>query len=273
MPSPRVAAASERQRERQECQHRRRDEDPVHAREDAAHQRATIIGPCGRSSLVQVLDREGFVIERERELRRDQREPPAGRALDVRDAVVEPAAILLHLTGHLTTAVVGAKGLEPTRRARKRSDGEVPSRVGADERAPIHDATVPRGPWQHGHERHPTGDDQPDRARAPPRSRARLRSRARARSRRQHQERHAQQRLWAHQRRDPEHERPGGYSHHRAPRRPRRFGSAAPCHADRHVEAREHEQRRQRLGHEQRPVEHEPGMERDQRAGHHRAPW
>src|SRR5438105_11489284 len=97
---------------------------------------APLFGPRGRARLAQVLDRERFVIERERELRRDQRNVVPRVAANLLDAVREPAAVLLDLSKNLAATVRGVERLEATRRPRERADREVPSGVRADERAP-----------------------------------------------------------------------------------------------------------------------------------------
>ena len=122
------------------------------------------LGPGLGTRLVQVLDRERLVVEREAELRGDERQPvPRVRARICVEAVVQPAAVLLHLAGDLAAAVARAQRLEAAGGAREGADGEVPAGVGAHERAAVHHAAVARGPGQHRHERDGARASAPDR--------------------------------------------------------------------------------------------------------------
>jgi hypothetical protein len=76
-----------------------------------------------------------------------------GVSFDFVQAVRKPAAILLYLTGYLAASVRGAKGFEASGCAREGADRKVPSAIGADEGAAIHDAAVSCGPREDGHER------------------------------------------------------------------------------------------------------------------------
>src|ERR1019366_1979160 len=100
------------------------------------------------SRFVEVLDGERLVIEREPEFRRYEREPVPGPGGDLAQPVLQPAAVLLHLTGHIAAPVARAQSLEATGRTRECADGEVPAAVGAHERAAVHDAAVAGGPRQ-----------------------------------------------------------------------------------------------------------------------------
>src|SRR6202022_4275658 len=96
--------------------------------------------PCFGPGLVQILDGERFVVEREPQLRRDEREPAPGARTDLLEPVLQPAAVLLHLTRHVAAAIARSQRLETAGRTREGADGQVPAAVGADERTPVHDS-------------------------------------------------------------------------------------------------------------------------------------
>src|SRR5262245_50396667 len=98
------------------------------------------------------------MIEREAELLRNQREPAQRVRSDPAHSLIEPTSILLDLARDDGAAVGGPQGLEPPGGARKGTDGEVPARVGGDQRAAVHHTAVSRRPRSDDGERDRQGD-------------------------------------------------------------------------------------------------------------------
>ena len=101
-----------------------------------------IFGPTFGIGFVQVFDGERLVIEREAELFGNEPEPASEVASNRGESEIAPAFVLLHLSGDDRAAVGRAERLEAARGARERTDGEVPTAVGGNERTAVHHAAV-----------------------------------------------------------------------------------------------------------------------------------
>src|SRR6478752_1422439 len=111
------------------AQCRQREEYAVKSGQQFAGRDPSLFGPRVGVGLVQVLDREGLVIEGLPEFERRLCQPLPGLSGDLRPSHLAPTAILLHLAGHDRTAVGRAQRLKTTALG-DRADGQVPAAVG-----------------------------------------------------------------------------------------------------------------------------------------------
>src|SRR5690606_14557645 len=98
-------------------------------------------------------DRKRFMIVGLGQFLRHFADPDRWILFDDVEVHFSPTSILLYLSGHHGAAIVSPQGLKTTGGG-ERSNRQVPTTVGRNQGAAVHDLAIAIGPWSNGEQTH-----------------------------------------------------------------------------------------------------------------------